>query len=154
MRRCKDLHPDKGGDEAQMKKLNELYRKMEAGLADLHESGPSTSFSEPQVKRRKLFHFRESFMNGFSSHLCERGLDSWYIRDLFLCGEGRVAACNCLMCTLRRRHRERFGRRPAVWVECFCFDCFVLWFGSAINEYSAAAWQAIIAETPWGYLHI
>ncbi|AFK09341.1 large T antigen [Betapolyomavirus equi] len=50
LRRCKELHPDKGGDENLMKKLNELYRKLESGLADLSEQ-PGTSSAEPKFPK-------------------------------------------------------------------------------------------------------
>lgn len=32
LKKCKEFHPDKGGDEEKMKKMNTLYKKMEDGV--------------------------------------------------------------------------------------------------------------------------
>lgn len=37
LKKCKEFHPDKGGDEEKMKKMNTLYKKMEDGVKYAHQ---------------------------------------------------------------------------------------------------------------------
>nr|BAC81941.1 large T [JC polyomavirus] len=37
LKKCKELHPDKGGDEDKMKRMNFLYKKMEQGVKVAHQ---------------------------------------------------------------------------------------------------------------------
>ncbi|AFK09342.1 small T antigen [Betapolyomavirus equi] len=152
LRRCKELHPDKGGDENLMKKLNELYRKLESGLADLSEQ-PGTSSAEPKVGTFQRGHRRQRSMHGYDFPM-HSPFDRWYIRDYDICTRGLSEGCICIMCTLRKKHKERFGNRFAAWIECYCYDCYLMWFGFTLNECTAARWQSIIAETPVSRLNL
>ncbi|AKC98335.1 small t antigen [Sheep polyomavirus 1] len=134
--KCKELHPDKGGDGNQMKRLNVLYRTMEANIKESQE---------------------EEFWNYSWSPQEVGEVDAIYIKDWTLCSHYRVASCPCLMCQLHRSHLRNKGNvcwRPNVWLRCYCYDCFLTWFGLPREYSTAQLWVSILADTPFRNLNL
>ncbi|AOW44160.1 small T antigen [Polyomavirus sp.] len=129
LEQCKVLHPDKGGNAELAKELISLYRKLEAVIPPLN---PNDSFTTEQVGVSDSFVF--------------------YLRDWSSCLKG-TEVCICLFCLLRDSHRRR-GSKPKCWGSCFCFECYIAWFGLEYTYFIAQSWQAIIAKLPFSTLNI
>ncbi|ARK19243.1 small t protein [Betapolyomavirus canis] len=128
LKQCKELHPDKGGDEEKMKRMNVLYKKLQDKINEIHGSNAWTYVPE------------EVGDCGWHEFLC---------KDWNLCAVQRLtAACSCLMCDLRRLHSHRsVGRKPLVWIDCYCFDCFRTWFGLDLTWATCLMWQKVLSLT-------
>ncbi|AWD33774.1 small T antigen [Panthera leo polyomavirus 1] len=132
LKACKILHPDKGGNAEQAQELISLYRKLEESLPSLN---PQESFTTDQVSV-------SSDTMGF------------YLKDWKACIKGNPL-CMCLFCLLKESHsRKNKNRRPKVWGACYCFECYILWFGLEYTYYVCCSWMGIIANLPFGSLNI
>ncbi|BBG62152.1 small T antigen [Rousettus leschenaultii polyomavirus 1] len=128
LKRCKDLHPDKGGDQEKAKELITLYRKLESHVSSLDTE---ESFTAEQVCEDDFF---------------------LYIKDWVECNMG-LKPCVCLFCLLRQNHKAAKGR-PKVWGQCYCFKCYCTWFGLEWSWMTWLSWRAMIAATPYHALNL
>ncbi|BAQ55553.1 small t antigen [Bat polyomavirus 6a] len=128
LRECKNLHPDKGGNPELAKELITLYRKLEEQVSSLNvdEEVPT------------------------SQQVCDDFF--LYLKDWEQCHR-RQKPCVCLFCLLRDNHETK-SRQPKCWGSCYCFQCFVVWFGIEYCWMSWLSWRAIIAELPFSTLNI
>ncbi|AVO64599.1 small T antigen [Porcine polyomavirus] len=159
--KCKEYHPDKGGDENLMKRLNELYKKLESTLETVYynSQGEEWTWSNNQV----LGYCGEGDC-GCTIHLNAYLLGEIYgdmfpsmlIKDWDKCIGKWDRWCSCVLCVLRGRHKARVKhlRRPLVWVQCYCFDCYRKWFGIPLTYESFQWWGKILEHTPYGAVHI
>ncbi|AJI42786.1 small T-antigen [Anubis baboon polyomavirus] len=133
LKKCKEFHPDKGGDEDKMKRMNTLYKKMEQDVKVAHQPD---------------FGAWHSSEVGSDFPPCP---DTLYCKDWPLCATKPSANCPCMLCQLRNRHayRKFLRRDPLVWIDCYCFDCFRQWFGLDLTEEAVHWWSHIIGETPY-----
>ncbi|ARA71320.1 small T [Betapolyomavirus vicugnae] len=151
---CRNLHPDKGGDEEKMKRLTELYKKLEETLGVIHSQNESEEGS---------WNASEVVLSDPNCPCCQNlaGLNigdiygdifsELIVKDWLSCKLGWNTKCTCFMCKLRRRHRLRVKayKRPLKWVECYCFECYVEWFGFCRTFEANFWWQKIIFFTPF-----
>ncbi|BAQ55573.1 small t antigen [Bat polyomavirus 6c] len=127
----KKYHPDKGGDESMAKELISLYKKAECHVSSL-ETEDDTSFTTDEVQKADMF---------------------LYLRDWVECNMG--FPCKCLFCMLRKRHNERKKNLlHNVWGTCYCFKCYILWFGLEHSWIIFLSWKGIIANTPYRCLDL
>ncbi|AIS40924.1 small T antigen [Sea otter polyomavirus 1] len=146
LKRCKELHPDKGGDETMMKKLNELYKLMEDNIREVHSNVEAAGWKAEEV-----------------GDDCYPSFENVFVKDWHLCSNYMVSSCYCMMCLLKGRHiiraferklnRTRPGR-PLVWIDCYCFDCYRLWFGLDLSWATFTAWNTILINTPLKHLKL
>ncbi|QIJ55569.1 small T antigen [Lepus polyomavirus 1] len=134
LRKCLEYHPDKGGDEAKMKRMSELYRRVTEGL---REVGPEQDWTWS------------------TQEVSERVESSAYMERWGFCNKDlQHHTCNCLMCTLRKCHNIRKKHKRLVWLVCYCYECFRMWFGMDNVKDTYLAWKEIIAATPYCNLQI
>ncbi|AGA82601.1 small T antigen [Betapolyomavirus ptedavyi] len=141
LNKCKEYHPDKGGDEQKMKRMNELYKKLEDAL--------SAASKEETVWN--------SWASGEVGKDVSPGPDALYCRDWDVCSKGLAATyCTCLLCLLRKQHQKRrvFNLFLNVWGRCYCFTCYLHWFGLDKTYTSFLMWCSCIGEIPMRDLHI
>ncbi|BAX01895.1 small T antigen [Rousettus aegyptiacus polyomavirus 1] len=128
--KCKELHPDKGGDPEKAKLLISLYKKLEANVTTLN---PEESFSTSEVGETNFF---------------------MYLKDWRECNMG-YKECYCLFCLTRHKHRHRDHKdKPLFWGSCYCFKCFCLWFGMEWSYKSFLDWKEIVGQLPYNHLNL
>lgn len=136
LRKCKELHPDKGGDPERASRLITLYKKLEEKITVLNPDSEH-SYSTAQVSEVGLGDF---FL---------------YVKDLDSCLQEADPTCRCLLCTLRRNHRKRKGEGPpSIWGTCYCYDCYKTWFGQQHSYMMWITWRNIIASLPYKCLNV
>ncbi|BBG62123.1 small T antigen [Rhinolophus thomasi polyomavirus 1] len=131
LKRCKIMHPDKGGDVEAAKELISLYKKLEECLPPLHtEEGFSTS----QVCSTSNFTIFKDWMS---------------------CKEQKIL-CTCIFCLLRVHHKEKPSRRskPKCWGECLCYECYTTWFGLLDSRFIFDSWLQLIGNIPFRALKV
>lgn len=135
LKKCKEFHPDKGGDEEKMKKMNTLYKKMEDGVKYAHQPDFGGFWDATEV---------------FASSI-NPGVDAIYCKQWPECAKKMSTNCICLLCLLRMKHENRklYRKDPLVWVDCYCFDCFRMWFGLDLCEGTLLLWCDIIGQTTY-----
>ncbi|BBG61970.1 small T antigen [Miniopterus schreibersi polyomavirus 3] len=134
LQKCKVLHPDKGGNEEQMKTLMSLYKKLDDHLKDIQDEEFWAHSWRPEE---------------VGADCCP--VDSMYMQDWDVCSTGRSKNCYCLMCRLRVSHKLSKGNlccRPNCWIKCYCFECFREWFGADRTYEAFLLWVKILGETP------
>ncbi|AGR44743.1 small T antigen [Zetapolyomavirus delphini] len=121
-------HPDKGGDPALMQRLNVLFGK----LVEAMQHAPS--YKPDDEVKIKLF---------------QASPDTFYCKTWGSCNLGLSSSCLCLMCLLRHCHKKRQNKesKPLLWMRCFCFTCFLTWFGVENNWSSCNVWMDMVANT-------
>ncbi|BBG62102.1 small T antigen [Rhinolophus pearsonii polyomavirus 2] len=141
----KIYHPDKGGDAAKMKRMNELWQKLADNICSARqESGYQVSawlFGDFQT-------CKDFLGPKFKDKVCKVYPN---------CVLSPKEECTCLVCMLARQHRiyKIWKRQPCmVWGECFCYKCFLLWFGLPENEESISWWAQIIGDTELHLLNL
>ncbi|AVY05543.1 small T antigen [Calomys tener polyomavirus] len=146
--KCKEYHPDKGGDERLMKRLNELYKKLEENVNVVHMENYEEAWNSSQV-----FHCTGDCCNPnnlvgviFGEMLDQCILHAW---DCVL-QPGRD--CKCVHCFLERRHKNRYKKykKPLIWLSCYCFTCYCLWFGKPKDPLSLHYWKVLLSNTRMG----
>ncbi|BBG62158.1 small T antigen [Rousettus leschenaultii polyomavirus 2] len=126
----KCTHPDKGGNPELAKELISLYKKAESQVSSLETE---ESFSTEQVY--------------------ESGTFFLYLKDWTACNRGEP--CACLFCMLRENHYKRKkNREKNVWGTCYCFTCYITWFGLEHTWMVWLSWRNIIANTPYRCLNL
>ena len=126
LRACKTVHPDKGGSDQLSQELIGLYRRLETSLPSLS----SQDFTETEK-------------------VCV--VDNlFYLKDWIDCNN--ISCHCCLFCLLRDSHKS--NKLPKVWGSCYCFQCYITWFGLEHSRFIFNSWQMIIAKTPFTALNI
>ncbi|AJA41157.1 small T antigen [Tadarida brasiliensis polyomavirus 2] len=134
----KKLHPDKGGDSEKMMLLNSLWQKYQEGLIDLRNT---------QVCEASLLDlFDDSLEDTYEAHV---------LRELLLktpqCLVKGPSTCRCISSLLINQHeilKAVLQKRCLVWGECYCYFCFLLWFGLPKNWETYEVWCAVICQMP------
>ena len=152
---CKKYHPDKGGDPEKMQRLNVLKDKLQATLRNAQSGGsPIWHYSSDEVSFWDLDLTVGEFLG-----------PEWNRKKLWdfnLCVRQGLRACCCIHCLLKRKHKKKRKeqKRPLVWGDCWCFGCYLMWFGVPCNEEAFMWWSHIIYQTPmdvvnlWGQLSL
>ncbi|AIT68769.1 small t antigen [Bovine polyomavirus 3] len=129
-------HPDKGGDNQTMARLNDLWAKAQAKLESVHESDPGF-FSGPV----------SFFWDSDYPTLGEMLGPLWgsKIKRNSHCVVFGMRACTCITCVLGQIHQKKLKawRRPITWGECYCFNCYLVWFGLR-RDWAAHYWWSCI----------
>ncbi|AWD33763.1 small T antigen [Glis glis polyomavirus 1] len=133
-RKCLEYHPDKGGNEEKMKRMNVLYKKL---MDAIETETPEQTWCWDSTEVR---HSATS--------------NSYYMKLWGSCNFGLISACPCLMCTLRKCHTIRAKHKKLVWLRCYCFECFREWFGLDNCMASYDTWREILSETPYQNLQL
>lgn len=145
LEKAKEFHPDKGGDEAKMKRLNALYRKLEEKVFVVHEEARSEAWESHKVSTcggpccdPKAF---VGYVFGDQFEQCS--LYSWE------CVQMPKLNCKCIHCYLERLHKIRYKRSkvPVVWLRCYCFSCYCKWFGKDKDPMSLFFWKIILVNS-------
>ncbi|ASU50442.1 small t antigen [Sorex minutus polyomavirus 1] len=135
---AKRLHPDKGGNEADMKKLNELWNKFKDEIYRMREVKPCVN---PVITCIVL---------GTCSIFA-------LIRNTAQCMQNLLRCCTCICCLLFKQHRElkiTYRRRCNVWGECYCFFCYYTWFGVNCSLNAFTEWLILLKHLDWRLLKI
>ncbi|QIQ69376.1 small T antigen [Sciurus carolinensis polyomavirus 1] len=136
-KKCLEYHPDKGGDGEKMKRMNVLYKKV---MDNIERETPEQTWSWNSTEVRDKMDMMSP--------------SAFYIRVWGHCNLGLLSSCDCLMCTLRKCHQIRCKYNSLVWLRCYCFDCFLQWFGMENNYYAFETWREVVATTPFQNLQI
>nr|BBK68900.1 small T antigen [Human polyomavirus 7]BBK68914.1 small T antigen [Human polyomavirus 7]BBK68930.1 small T antigen [Human polyomavirus 7]BBK68934.1 small T antigen [Human polyomavirus 7] len=154
----KKYHPDKGGDPQKMQRLNVLKDKLQATLRDQRSGSPMWHYSSDEVS----FWDIELTLGEFLGPEFNRKK----VWNYNLCVVQGLRACCCIHCILKRKHKKKAKeyakdhRGPLSWGKCWCFDCYLDWFGVERSEESFMWWSHIIFQTPmdvlnlWGQLNL
>ncbi|BAQ55561.1 small t antigen [Bat polyomavirus 6d] len=131
-KQIKKMHPDKGGNPEQAKELISLYKKLEEKISPLQPDSDATT----------------------TEQVYEQGQFFLYLKDWVSCNRGE-SSCACLFCMLKANHEKRKReRKHNVWGHCFCFQCYITWFGLEHSWMDWLSWRNVIANTPYGCLNI
>nr|AKP56099.1 middle T antigen [Rattus norvegicus polyomavirus 1] len=142
------FHPDKGGDPLLMQLLNTLWTKLKHGLHQVR-----LNLGGHEVRRLPegdwWLSTRQTFGGNYSRRLC---------RMPITCLQNKACStCNCILCTLRRQHRglKKACLAPCLVLgECYCLDCFSLWFGLPINNFIVVLYAEFLGDIPVDWLDI
>lgn len=139
--KSKIYHPDKGGNEETMKRMTELYSRMQNTLQNLRSSNENENMYPPV----RMLLLTDTFTLG---ELLGPQFESKVIFIWPTCAKCRYRTyCKCVCCILKRQHDEikKVRNKPCVtWGECYCFDCFLLWFGCDLTKTSLHAWKQVM----------
>ncbi|AFU25607.1 small T antigen [Macaca fascicularis polyomavirus 1] len=134
-------HPDKGGDSTKMQRLNELFQRVQVTLLEIRsDSGTSSS----QVA---WFFWDENFrtLGAFLGEKFNQRIISLYPD----CTKFVREKCRCVVCILKKQHisTKRNKKKPClVWGECFCYKCYLEWFGFPEDFTSFHYWTLLMAN--------
>ncbi|AHZ11648.1 small T antigen [New Jersey polyomavirus-2013] len=143
-RASKIYHPDKGGSSEKMMLLNSLWQKFQEGLIEVRDSEVC------QV----------SFSDCYDSSLL-KCCSPKVFHELFLrspqCLLKGPTSCSCITSCLYNQHRQIKlcgKKRCLTWGNCFCFSCFILWFGLRETWKTFEIWKHVIAQMPAALLQL
>ncbi|AWD33748.1 small T antigen [Mastomys natalensis polyomavirus 2] len=147
-KKCLQLHPDKGGDGQLMQQLNTLWTKLKDGLYRVRLLlGPS------QVRRLQKDQWNlsllETFPGTYYRRLCRMPLTCLKNK--------RSSTCNCILCLLRKQHflLKRSWRVPCLVLgECYCIDCYALWFGLPVSSLVVVLYAQFLGAIPVDWLDL
>ncbi|UVZ20312.1 small T antigen [Lemniscomys striatus polyomavirus 1] len=138
-KKCLIFHPDKGGDEERMKRLNALFKRMESTCPETQsQEGASASASAGA---------------SWSSEVC-REMGDTYVRRVGVCNIFPSGFCKCLMCTLRRCHIIRSRHKRLAWSKCYCYECFISCYAHPNTPASVERWKHVLRRVPFSHLQI
>ncbi|QBR53202.1 small T antigen [Tree shrew polyomavirus 1] len=130
----KEYHPDKGGDPQKMQRLNELFQKLQVTLLEVRsECGLSSSAC--------AWYFWDEDFRSLGAILGE-DFSSRFVGLYPECSVKAREHCFCITCALFRQHKytKIFKRKKClVWGECFCYSCYIVWFGFP-RDWSSFHW--------------
>ncbi|AWD33790.1 small T antigen [Deltapolyomavirus canis] len=142
------FHPDKGGDEEKMKRLNTLFSKVYQNLSDLRDQ-PRSSSSQVNPWEKEIITAGDYFGRKFDKKCC---------KEYFWCViESLTKTCKCICCLLDQQHLQlkKTKNKPClVWGECLCFTCYRGWFGLDLNTETLHWWKFCIYRMPMEWLNI
>ncbi|BAZ96600.1 small T antigen [Rhinolophus simulator polyomavirus 3] len=147
---CKSYHPDKGGDENKMKRLNELWQKLQENVCSARQEYPSSFGAQVTVWFwENDFPTCGEFLGPkFANKLC---------KAYPACIHNPKDDCGCIVCLLEKQHKiykAVKGKKCLVWGECFCYCCYLHWFGFPDTSECFNWWGKIIHETDLHLLNI
>ncbi|BBG61991.1 small T antigen [Myotis horsfieldii polyomavirus 2] len=143
---CLIYHPDKGGDPAKMKRMNELWQKLNDGFCNAR--GTEVGFCN-------TFFWEEDFQT--LGDVLGPAFHTRILRAWPACFMTPKVTCNCVHCLLVMQHKVLkldTNKKCLVWGECLCFNCFNNWFGFPKTWESFIWWSRILANTELTLLHI
>ncbi|AWD33693.1 middle T antigen [Alphapolyomavirus aflavicollis] len=142
------FHPDKGGDPVLMQLLNTLWTKLKHGLHQVR-----IDLGSHEVRRLAegdwWLSTRQTFGNNYYRRLCRMPITCLQNKN--------CSTCTCLLCTLRRQHRgiKKACLAPCLVLgQCYCLDCFSLWFGLPVNNFILLLYADFLGEVPIDWLDI
>lgn len=151
---CLKLHPDKGGDQVKMQRLNELWTCFQESI-DCLRNGESAGYYAFQVSNPLMWDVETATLEEvMGSNLTPQKLVKGPA-----CKRGRepVKDCRCFTCKFSKQHKDikkEKKKRCLVWGECFCYWCYLLWFGFPDDWDSFDWWLEIIKKTELSILNI
>ncbi|AQX36242.1 small T antigen [LI polyomavirus] len=132
---CLKHHPDKGGDPVLMMQLNSLWGKFTTSLTEARASTyqASTLFWEIDNPLKNLLGpvIKRPFLK--SPH----------------CINSKFYNCRCIVCSLSDQHSSLKilqKKKCLIWGECYCYYCFVTWFGLPGNSATFEDYKNLILE--------
>ncbi|AWB14601.1 small T antigen [Mus musculus polyomavirus 3] len=150
LEKAKEYHPDKGGDENKMKRLNTLYRKLEEKVHVVQEEAEAEAWDSTKVHScdgpccdpRSLVGYV------FGEALEDCLLKQWE------CVVQPKTFCKCIHCYLERLHafRYKISKIPVVWLRCYCFTCYCKWFGKPKDPLSLHYWKIVLMNSQMGHV--
>nr|AGL07649.1 small T-antigen [MW polyomavirus] len=146
---CLKLPPDKGGDGEKMKRLNELFSKMYTTIEKLRREG-EVYFPA------KVGYFIDDVVT--LGDVLGPSFEEKIIYIWPLCASDLLRhKCGCVCCLLKKQHRnDKLAKQKQclVWGECFCYKCFLLWFGQEFGYTSFFWWKHIMHNTEFDLLRL
>ncbi|AFU25591.1 small T antigen [Alphapolyomavirus sextipanos] len=142
-------HPDKGGDPQKMQRLNELFQKLQVALLEIRSDCGSSS---SQVA---WFFWDENFRT-LGAFLGEK-FSSQIIAVYPDCINFDREFCWCIVCLLKSQHKstKKNKRKPClVWGECFCYKCYLDWFGVPKDYTSFHYWTLVMRNMDLSLLRL
>ncbi|WWE89199.1 middle tumor antigen [Castor fiber polyomavirus 1] len=139
---CLVHHPDKGGDLLKMMRMNELWQKLQNNILELRTESSSSYFSQVST-----FCWDELDMT--CGEYYGKQFDQHFMKIYPTCLI-YTKKCNCLVSKLRQQHairRKKLKKKCLVWGECFCYGCYLIWFGFPDSEECFLWWKQIIKDT-------
>nr|CAA42511.1 middle T antigen [Mus musculus] len=124
------LHPDKGGSHALMQELNSLWGTFKTEVYNLRMNLGGTGF---QVRRLHADGWNLSTKDTFG----DRYYQQFCRMPLTCLVNVKYSSCSCILCLLRKQHRElkdKCDARCLVLGECFCLECYMQWFGTPTRD--------------------
>lgn len=143
------FHPDKGGDEEKMKRLNCLFGKVYNSFSDLRDQPRGSCSSQVNLWEKTVITTADFFGKKFEKNC---------VKHYHYCIlEGLSKYCTCICCLLDQQHHQlkRKKSKPClVWGECLCFNCYRSWFGLDLNTETLHWWKFCIYRLPMEWLNI
>lgn len=151
--KCKQYHPDKGGNEELMKRLNALYLKLEDAVCTIQKANEEeeNSWSSSQVLCHGPCCDYQLMAHRIVGALFGEVFTNMVMKDWDQCVlSGGDKLCDCFHCILALKHyiKSKGFRKPQVWVECYCYLCYRRWFGLPLTWESFFWWKKILYWTP------
>ncbi|AXS76444.1 small T antigen [Myocastor coypus polyomavirus 1] len=113
-----EYHPDKGGDGKLMSELNNLWKAFTDGLHLLRECEEVQKQGYTDDDTVKLF--------------LGTPIKGVYCKVYPLCKDFLHKKCKCIICVLKRQHyrmKARTLKLCLMWGQCYCYHCYLQWFG-------------------------
>lgn len=131
-------HPDKGGSNETMARLNDLWTKAQDNLKAMRESDPGFTWGGPVSWFWDLDYPTLGEMLG--------PLWASKLRATYHCVVFGLRACPCITCVLYREHKKKVKqwRRPLTWGLCYCFNCYLVWFGVQRTPAAHYWWSCVL----------
>ncbi|WAA14045.1 Small T antigen [Lyfec polyomavirus MAF4] len=145
---CLKHHPDKGGDGAKMMRLNCLWSNFQQEMTKLRAEANYSTF---QVSSQLFWDLEFNTLKDYLGQCKTRFLKGPS------CLTSKSCFCRCITCRLNKQHRDIKDvteRKCLVWGQCFCYHCYLLWFGFPPNWESFDWWQEIIMNTDMHLLRL
>nr|BEP33026.1 small T antigen [KI polyomavirus Stockholm 350] len=145
--KCKEYHPDKGGNEESMKLLNSLYLKLQDSVSSVHDLNEEEDniWQSSQVYCKDLCCNKFRLVNAIYGEYYE----AYIMKQWDVCIHGYNHECQCIHCILSKYHKEKYKiyRKPPVWIECYCYKCYRECFFFPISMQTFFFWKVIIFNT-------
>nr|ALJ83714.1 small T antigen [Bank vole polyomavirus] len=137
LNKCKEHHPDKGGNEELMKRLNSLYLQLEESVKRMQCLNEEDSMWSTTQVHQTQYACGDYYGINFMNRLC----NAWDA-----CLPHGLKHCNCISCYLKRNHAKRWKelRVPMTWIMCYCIDCYLDWFGFPLTYETFQWWGRIL----------
>ncbi|ADV15634.1 small T antigen protein [Human polyomavirus IPPyV] len=145
----KIYHPDKGGNPEKMQRLNELFQKLQVTLLEIRSNCGSSS---SQV----AWYFWDENFRTLGAFLGEK-FNQRIIGGYPDCITYNKPSCCCIVCLLKQQHKSTKinKKKPClVWGECFCYKCYLLWFGFPEDFTSFNYWTLLMRNMDLSLLRL
>lgn len=145
---CLVYHPDKGGDGSKMVKLNSLWTSFQDEITKLRAE---VNFFSYQVSAK---FFWDLDFNTLKDYLGKNQCK--FIRGP-PCLWSKYSFCRCITCRLSQQHqdiKDTQEKKCLIWGDCYCYRCYLLWFGFPPTWESFDWYQEIILNTDMHLLRL